>query len=142
MKIDEVVVGEEYAFEAPWRYVRRRVRAAAIERVPNGPYKNARQVRKVRIEVLDWDTGEPTPDDPKNNKHVEARRLEPFGVVRDRIEAMERRDREDRELTARILTALQHAGVKDAGVMTRPGRVAVYVSRDNVEELLAALQER
>lgn len=63
MRIGEVVIGEEYAYDARWKSIRRRVRAVAIEQVPANPSGrwDARQVRKVLVEVLDWDTGEPKP---------------------------------------------------------------------------------
>lgn len=141
MKINDVKVGEEYAFEAQWRSERRRVRAVAIEGVKESHWSD-RTVRKVKIEVLDWETGEPKPDDARHGRHVMARSLEPFELVRLRLEAAELRRAGEEATVRRVKSALVGAGLDDPRVSTsRLGQVEITLSKLNVEHLLCLLGE-
>lgn len=140
MRISDVKVGDEYAFEAGWRFDRRRVRAIAVERVKESRWSD-RTVRKVKVEVLDWDTGEPKPNDAKHGKHVTARSLEPFESVRQRLETAALRQADEEATVRRVTAALVAAGVDDPRVSTSFGQVEITLSKLNVEHLLRLLEE-
>lgn len=141
MKIDEIVVGDEYAYDARWKSERQRVRAVKVEKVATTSWRhnNTQLVRKVLVEVLDWDTGEPKLNDPMSDSHVRAAMLEPFDPVRDRLLAADARAAADKVLYERVAVALTHASVGFRDVSVKNGSVHVFLLETEAQELIEAL---
>lgn len=147
MKIDDVVVGEEYAVKGNWGGVRRVV-AVAIEKVSFTRGLNTSQRRQVIVEPRDGDKAPITSSawaPGRFDNIVDATRLiRPWAEQGEIVRKREEIEMERGKLRARLERLLERAGIEETHLLTtvhHDRRVSVNVRLfaediDNLEEAL------
>jgi hypothetical protein len=147
MKIADIETGAEYAYKVSWgSYSRKRLRALEVATiVENEGRFSERKVRKVRCQVLDWDTGEDVQNGATLDGYqravidVAARQLEPFQDVKDRLDAEAARDRQIKATKEMVVKAFDRLGVPaDVYEGSGPWPVTVKLTQDAAEALARA----
>lgn len=130
MKIADIEIGHEYVYDSNWPSSRQRVKALEIVTIP-GRSRYERSMRKVRCQVLNWDTGEHTSQTVDRT----ARNLEPYAEVMERIRAQEARKADHEDRRQRVMKALNMLGVPAGVATTHGGIVVVNLDANGIDAL-------
>lgn len=144
MKIDEVKVGDEVVFHNRWAYGTdaprwHRLRVEEIVRVEStvayGRNTSIRSVRKVRTQLLDWETGE----EIEGGGTYLAKDLRRFDEVKAEMDGREALEARRRALKERTEAALDRLGVAGRVLAHEYGRgVAIHLDEEGVDALVKA----